>query len=112
MPRLSRYFIRSAFLYLAFGFSAGGLMLGFKAGVVSPTVWLWLPAHTVLMLNGWVTQLAMGVGYWILPRIILSQRGRTSFAWASFAVFQFGLLLTAASMLQIAWPPARDLLGP
>ena len=55
MPRLSTYFVKSALICLALGFTIGGLILTSKATpVVSATVWLWFPAHIVLLLDGWL----------------------------------------------------------
>jgi hypothetical protein len=112
MPRLSQYFVKSALLCLALGFSIGGLILASKAtAAVSPMVWVWFPAHIIILLDGWLVQLAIGVAYWILPRILGSDRGRTRWAWASFALLQTGLALVTASLLQVWWPPARYLVG-
>jgi cbb3-type cytochrome oxidase subunit 1 len=111
MPRLSQYFVRSALLYLLLGFSIGGLILASKATpAVSGIVWLWLPAHISLLLAGWLIQLALGVAYWILPRVAYTRRGRERLAWIAFAALQVGLLLVVFSMLQIWWPPAREVL--
>lgn len=111
MPRLSRYFVRSSLLSLLTGFVIGGLILSAKAGVVSPMLWLWFPAHIAFLLVGWLIQLALGVAYWIFPRIILTERGRTRWAWAAFGAMQVGLLLVALSLLQIWWASAQHFLG-
>ncbi|MCB9452250.1 MAG: hypothetical protein H6672_12480 [Anaerolineaceae bacterium] len=111
MPRLSRYFVRSALVCLLIGFTLGGLILSVKAGVVSPLVWLWFPAHILLLLNGWLIQLALGVAYWIFPRIILTERGRTRWAWASFLAMQAGVGCVLVSLLQIWWGAASGFLG-
>lgn len=111
MPLLSRYFVRSSLLCLLAGFTIGGLILAAKAGIVTPLVWLWFPAHIALLLTGWLIQLALGVAYWIFPRIILTVRGRTRWAAASFVVMQSGLVFVAGSLLQIWWPDAANLLG-
>jgi hypothetical protein len=113
MPRLSQYFVKSALICLAIGFTIGGLILASKATpVISGLVWLWFPAHIVLLLNGWLIQLAMGVSYWILPRIEGSNRGRIRWAWASFFALQTGLILVILSLLQMWWPPAAPLFAP
>jgi hypothetical protein len=112
VPRLSQYFVKSSFICFLLGFTLGGLMLASKAGSVTPIAWLWLPAHHVLLINGWMVQLAMGVAYWIFPRILLSNRGRPQVAWAAFAVLQIGLALTIVSLVQVWWPPASQLLAP
>ncbi len=112
MPTLSRYFIRSALLCLGIGFTIGGLILSAKGGAVDPTIWVWLPMHISLLLTGWLVQLSLGVAYWILPRIALADRGRQRWAWGSFAVFQIGLMLVAASALAYWVPSTTVLLAP
>ena len=113
MPRLSQYFVKSSLVCLAFGFTIGGLILASKATtLISAFVWLWFPAHITILLNGWLVQLAVGVAYWILPRVSGSERGRGRWAWASFFVLQTGLGLAALSMLQIWWPPASQFFAP
>jgi hypothetical protein len=112
MPRLSQYFVKSALICLLVGFSIGGLVLASKAtSAVSAVVWLWFPAHIIILLDGWLIQLAIGVAYWILPRIVGSDRGRRRWAWAAFALLQIGLALLVISLLQVWWQPAHYLVG-
>jgi hypothetical protein len=112
MPRLSQYFVKSSFICFLIGFTLGGLVLASKGGVVTPMVWAWLPAHHILLINGWMVQLAMGVAYWIFPRLLLAERGSPRMAWASFGGLQIGLILTLLSLLQVWWPPAAQLFAP
>ena len=60
MPRLSIWFIRSALIYLALGFTFGALLLANKGFPIIPEIWRLLPAHIELLLVGWTLQLAMG----------------------------------------------------
>ncbi len=92
MPRLSRWFIRSALLYLALGFTLGGLMLSNKGAPLSPLLWRLLPAHIECLLMGWTVQLMMGVAFWILPRF-QGRRGNETPAWAAFFLLNAGVLL-------------------
>lgn len=92
MPRLSRWFIRSALVYLALGFTLGGLMLSNKGVPLSPLLWRLLPAHIECLLMGWTVQLMMGVAFWILPRF-QGQRGNETPAWAAFFLLNAGVLL-------------------
>ena len=110
MPNLSRYFVRSSLLCLGLGFTLGGLILSAKAGFVTPDVWMWLPAHIALLLFGWLIQLALGVGYWILPRHVGGDRGRPAWAWASFGMSQAGIALVVFSLLGMWIAPARQML--
>lgn len=112
MPGLSRYFVRSSLLCLGLGFTLGGLILSAKAGLVTTDVWIWLPAHIALLLFGWLIQLALGVGYWILPRQVGGDRGQPAWAWGSFAACQAGLALVIFSLLGMWIGPAGQLLTP
>jgi len=112
MPTLSRFFVRSALVYLGIGITIGGLMLSAKAGFVDVRVWAWLPVHVVILINGWLVQLTLGVSYWILPRILLGERGRRAWAWAGFIALQVGLVLTLISALEPWLPPLRLMFAP
>lgn len=112
MPLLSRLMIRSAFLCLLVGFTLGGLILSAKGGVVDLRVWAWLPVHIILLVNGWMLQLSLGVAYWIMPRIHLAERGRRGYAWTGFSFFTSGNLLLIVSLLRIWWADAAQLTAP
>jgi hypothetical protein len=112
MPTLSRYFIRSALVYLAIGFTLGGFILSAKTGVIDVRVWTWLPVHIVLLINGWLVQLTLGVAYWILPRIRLAERGRRGWAWTGFITLQSGLTLTTISGFGLWLPAFNEFFAP
>ncbi|MCC7354307.1 MAG: cbb3-type cytochrome c oxidase subunit I [Anaerolineae bacterium] len=94
MPRLARWYIRTAFLYFAFGFTLGGAMLTDK----------WLGPHVIFvalrqihvhyLLVGWMVQFIIGVAYWMFPRFTREQpRGSEPLAWITYAALNVGLLL-------------------
>lgn len=112
MPRLSQYYVKSSLLCLGFGFTIAALLLMVKGGGIDARLWLWRSAHIDLLLNGWLVQLAMGVAYWIFPRILLADRGRPAFAWAAFVILQMGLGLAFLSLLGVWWTPAMQFLAP
>jgi hypothetical protein len=97
MPRLARTFVKAAFLYFIAAFVLGALMMLDQ--------WLglgrWLRAVYLsqlhLLVVGWITQLAIGVAYWIFPRFRRSEapepRGSTTLGWAVFYSLNAGLLL-------------------
>jgi hypothetical protein len=93
MPRLSCWFIRAALLHLTLGAVFGGLILSAKGmPVVLGWAWRLLPAHIQLMVGGWLLQLTLGMGYWILPRLNgTGERGRAGWAWASFIALNGGV---------------------
>ncbi len=92
MPRLSIWFVRSALIHLALGFTFGGLMLWNKGLPIHPVLWRLLPAHMEFLLVGWTVQLALGVAFWILPRFY-SSRGNTKPAWLAFFLINGGVWL-------------------
>ena len=98
MPRLSVYLIRTAFVYLAIGFTFGGLLLFNKAIPLDPQLRRLLPLHIELVLVGWTMQLAMGVAFWILPRFSHGgARGNERPAWAAYILFNLGVISIALS---------------
>lgn len=92
MPRLSCWFIRSALLHLALGFTLGGLLLFHKGVPLHPLLWRLLPAHIEFLLFGWTLQLVMGVGFWIFPRF-RGSRGNEQPAWIAFGLLNVGVWL-------------------
>ena len=96
MPKLTRCFVRGGFVCLAIGMLAGGLILLQKGTGRFPVLWVLLPAHIYLVLVGGVTQCAMGVGYWILPRLSGGRRrGFAALAWSSYWALNTAILLVA-----------------
>ncbi len=69
MPVLSVWFIRLSLGYLVMGTALGAMMLLVKAGAAAPR-WMFAGwgVHSEVVLIGWMVQLTMGVGYWILPK--------------------------------------------
>jgi len=97
MPPLARTFVKLSFAYLITGFLLGALMMldrwiGFSR-------WLKVVYLTQLhlLVVGWLTQLAIGVAYWIFPRLLTQQdarpRGSDKLAWSVLVCLNAGLLL-------------------
>jgi hypothetical protein len=97
MPPLARTFVKAAFVYFVAALLLGALMalnqwLGFSR-------WLRVvyTSQLHLLVVGWLTQLAIGVAYWILPRLRKDQdprrRGSHTLAWAVVVSLNVGLLL-------------------
>ena len=97
MPRLSIWTIRAALMYFGIGFTFGGLMLFNKGKPIDPSLWRLLPIHVEFVLIGWTMQLAMGVAFWILPRLRREERyGNTALAWVAIGLLNGGVLAIAA----------------
>ena len=99
MPRLSAYFVRAALVYMLSGFFIGGLMLANKGVLNSPLIWRLLPLHVEITLLGWLVQLALGVAFWILPRLPgNAPRGDERLSWAAFALLNAGIGLSVLGL--------------
>ncbi len=112
MPRLSRWMLQVALLYLMTGLSLGLLMLLAKVRWLSPALWRLRPIHIECLQVGWMFHLALGVAYWIFPRINKTQRPRSELAWISFGVINIGIGLYCGSMIWFGpeWLPLARLL--
>jgi heme/copper-type cytochrome/quinol oxidase subunit 1 len=59
-----------------------------------------LPAHTEWMLVGWMTQFALGIAFWILPRLSgPAPRGREIWTQWTFILLNAGIWLVCFSSL-------------
>lgn len=94
MPALTRWFIKSAMIYLV-----AALLLGFVLAMrplVSLPAFIGLlgPAYFHLFLVGWVTQMIFGVIYWMFPIVTRERpRGNVYLGWATYICLNIGLLL-------------------
>lgn len=105
MPRLSSWFVRTSLIYLVVGFTLGALLLANKGLVFYPTVWKLLPIHSEILLVGWFVQLAIGVAFWILPRLSgATPRGNERLVWLSFWLINLGIgMVTFAAIIPLSW---------
>lgn len=98
MPSLSRLAVRLSLLYLALGTTFGALILANKGIPFAPLVWALLPAHIDVMFLGWMTQFALGMAYWILPRFASdAPRGDERWSWAAVVLLNTGIWLVVFS---------------
>ena len=76
MPSLSVWAVRLALVHLAVGTTIGAALLAAKAVALPPGLWALRAGHVEALLIGFAVQLAVGVAYWILPRIRPAEGGR------------------------------------
>lgn len=94
MPTLTRWFIKSAFVYLVAALLLS-LLLAARSLWSLPS-WLALlnPAYFHLFLVGWVSQMIFGVIYWMFPIVSRARpRGPAWLGWASYGALNGGLLV-------------------
>lgn len=94
MPRLTRYFIKTALVYLAAAMLLG-LLLALRATVDLPAELLALsPVYFHLFMVGWVMQLIFGMLFWMLLKYSRERpRGPERLAWAAYVLINTGLIL-------------------
>lgn len=93
MPRLSVWILRTALAYLGVGFSIGAYMLANKGANFDPGAWRLLFPHIEILLFGWTLQVALGVAFWIMPRLPGKQKyGRVLLAWLAYLSLNGGVL--------------------
>lgn len=97
MPPIARTYIRAAFLYFLIAFFLGALMMLDRWLNFSRWLKVTYLSQLHLLVVGWITQLAIGVAYWIFPRFRKEQtsepRGSDALAWAVLIALNAGLCL-------------------
>ncbi len=91
MPVITRWFVRTALVYLVAALLAGiALLLPGTPGGLQP-------AYFHMLMVGWVTQLIFGVVYWMFPKYSTAQpRGSDRLGWACYVLLNAGLVLRVA----------------
>jgi cbb3-type cytochrome oxidase subunit 1 len=98
MPPLTRWFIKTSFMYFILALLAG-VILGVQAvwAFTPPTSDLF-PSYFHLLAEGWITMLIIGVVFWLFPKYTLERpRGSEKLGWASYILLNLGLLLCLIS---------------
>jgi len=101
MPPLVRLYIRTAFVYFVVGF----LLLALMALDGWLNLGRWFTAVSVsqlhLLVVGWITQLSIGVAYWMFPRFLKEDnprpRGSDALASTVYICLNAGLVLRLAA---------------
>ncbi|MGD9047426.1 MAG: hypothetical protein PVF77_05200 [Anaerolineae bacterium] len=97
MPPIARNFVKAALLYFLAAFILAALMMLDRWLSFSRWLRVVYLSQLHLLVVGWITQLAIGVAYWIFPRFLKEQdprpRGSDTLAWAVLICLNAGLLL-------------------
>ena len=89
MPVLTRWFIKTALVYL---------VAGLALGIAQPGLPATGPVYVHLLVVGWITQMIFGVAYWMFPRYTReTPRGSDRLAIASYVCLNAGLMLRAVA---------------
>lgn len=94
MPRLTRYFIKTALVYLALSLVLGALLAARTAFDLPDELAALSPVFFHLFMVGWVTQLICGMLFWMLPKYSKEKpRGHVQLVWAAYILINVGLIL-------------------
>jgi hypothetical protein len=97
MPPLTRWFLKTALVYLVVALLAGALLAARNVWSLPPLVIAFTPVYFHLFMVGWVTQLIFGVVFWMFPKHSKEKpRGSETLGWATYLLLNAGLLLRAA----------------
>ncbi len=94
MPTLTRWFIRTSFLYLILGLLTGAfLAVQTTLGLVVSGLF---PVYFHLLVLGWLTSLIFGVVFWMFPKYSIERPRRSeALGWFTFIFLNLGLILRA-----------------
>jgi len=107
IPRIAQWMIRTAFVWLGLGFTAGALVLLQKALPMAPWLWTLRLSHVHMLLVGWNVQFGVGVAYWIFPRFdAAGDRGVPHWWWLGYVCLNGGVFAAAAHDLVALFVPA------
>ena len=106
MPRLTRYFIKTALIYLALSLVLGALLAARAAFDLPAELAALSPVFFHLFMVGWIAQLIFGMLFWMLPKYSRElPRGHEKIAWAAYWLINCGLVLrVVGEPLTALWP--------
>jgi hypothetical protein len=124
MPATSRAAVKASVVYLCLGAMLGALLLVNRWVPLDPKIASLKSSHAQMLVAGWLTQLIIGVGWWLFPPLATGlrsgetrpvrrgqdQRGSEPLFWATVACLNIGILLRAVFEPLYSWT-ASDVYG-
>lgn len=109
MPTLSRWFIKIGLLYFVLGLTIGAVLLVQPVLDWSPRWQTLRPVYLHFLFIGWVTQIIMGVGFWMFPKYSKEHpRGSEKLGWLVFVLLNVGLMLRAIGEPMMVLSPGDE----
>jgi len=97
MPPLTRWFVKTSFLYLGLALITG-LLMEFHSVLKLTMPGGFFPVYIHLFVLGWLTQLIFGVVFWMFPKYSAEKpRGSETLGWWTYILLNAGLLLRAVA---------------
>jgi len=95
MPRLTRWYIKTAMVWFIIALALGILD---AMGPAHPGLSALRPAYLHLFVMGWITQMIFGVAFWMFPRFSRERPRRSEvLGWATYAALNLGLVARVAA---------------
>lgn len=96
MPAVTRWYVKTSFVYLVAGLLLGALLVAVPALGLPTEITALSPLFFHFLMVGWVTQLIFGVVYWMFPKVSRENpRGNPRLAWGTYLSLNAGLVLRA-----------------
>ncbi len=94
MPRLTRWFVKTALVYLVAALFVWVVEAAQTVLNLPPVMARVQPTYLHLFTVGWITQMIFGVAYWMFPRASRARpRGSETLAVAAYGLINVGLIL-------------------
>jgi hypothetical protein len=106
MPTLARYFIKSGMIYFVMGLLLATVVMAQPVFNLPTNIALLRPTYLHLLTVGWITQLIVGVAYWMFPKYTKENpRASERLGWAIFFLLNTGIILRAIGEPLVALYP-------
>jgi hypothetical protein len=117
MPITSRAFIKASIVYLCIGAVLGALLFVHRWYPLGAAVAPLRVTHIQMLIVGWLTQLILGVAWWLFPPLKIGlrpgqtkpvrrgqqQRGSEPLFWVTFVCLNLGILLRGLGEPLYSW---------
>jgi hypothetical protein len=117
VPITSRTFVKASIIYLCLGAILGALMYINRSIPLGPWIGYVRVTHIQMLVVGWLTQLILGVAWWLFPPLKIglrtdaplpvrrgqTQRGSEPLFWTTFVCLNAGILLRALGEPIYTW---------
>jgi hypothetical protein len=110
MPTLSRYFIKAGMIYFVVGLLMAAVILAQPVFDLPASLNLMRPTYLHLLTVGWITQLIVGVAYWMFPKYSKdAPRRNERIGWAVFVLLNVGIILRSIGEPLMAMYPSSGM---
>ena len=108
MPVLTRLFIKTALVYFVTALLIGLILAANALFTLPPVMAALNPIYFHLFMVGWITQLIIGVAYWMFPKFTREQpRGSERLASMTYLCLNVGLVLRFIAEPMLSFQTAK-----